>query len=333
MGTKLSPNIALVTTPTRLAGLLSKFGTKGSARFRMQTARASYLNQNLSAAAVVQSDADFDEYVDEDEQYLSAVKTIRNELEGLGYPVVMVPRTYIANFFFEMTEAVVVIGPDGLVANTAKYAGDIPIIGVNPMPERFDGVLLPFQLSQVRQIVRQTLAKKTQTKHVTLGQVTLSDGQSMLAFNDFFIGRGSHVSARYVLYCDGKQETQSSSGVIISTGAGSTGWLSSVYHMACGVGRAIGSSATPPPSIPWDTSELCWVVREPFLSRANQVGLVTGRISDESPLRLESLMPEGGVIFSDGVESDFLEFNSGTIAEVKIAPMRSRLVIQSSRDS
>ncbi|MCM2370562.1 NAD(+)/NADH kinase [Aporhodopirellula aestuarii] len=324
---KLTPNIALVTTPTRLAGLLAKFGTKGSARFRMQTARSTYLSENVSAAAVVHANADFDEYIDEDQRYLSAVKTIRNELEGLGYPVVLVPRNYIASFFFQMTEAVVVVGPDGLVANTAKYAGDIPIIGINPMPDRFDGVLLPFQIAEARRVVHRTLAKKATVRRVTLGEVSLSDGQSMLAFNDFFVGRSSHVSSRYILYSGTKSETHSSSGVIVSTGAGSTGWLSSVYHMTCGISRTLGLDPSSPPHLPWDTNALQWVVREPFLSRSSQVEMVTGQVRSELPLRLESLMPEGGVIFSDGIESDFLDFNSGTIAEFRIAKTQSKLVV------
>lgn len=327
MGTKMSPNIALVTTPTRLAGLLAKFGTKGSARFRIQSARSTYLSENASAAAVVDADADFDEYVDEDQHYAAAVKRIRGDLEGLGYPVVPVARNYISNFYFGMTEAVVVVGPDGLVANTAKYAGDIPIIGVNPMPDRFDGVLLPFQVDDIRKIVRQTLAGRSSVRRVTLGDVTLSDGQSMLAFNDFFIGRSSHVSSRYILYSGNQSETHSSSGVIVSTGAGSTGWLSSVYHMTCGVGRTLGHQSISPPKIPWDTDALCWVVREPFLSRSSQVEMVMGEIRDGIPLRLESLMTEGGVIFSDGIESDYLVFNSGTIAEFQIAKTQSKLVV------
>jgi hypothetical protein len=43
--------------------------------------------------------------------------------------------------------------------------------------------------------------------------------------------------------------------------------------------------------------------------------------------RLESLMPSGGVIFSDGVEADFLRFDSGAIARVGVAPERARLVV------
>ena len=32
---------------------------------------------------------------------------------------------------------------------------------------------------------------------------------------------------------------------------------------------------------------------------------------------VESLMPSGGVIFSDGIESDYLEFNAGAIGRVR----------------
>jgi hypothetical protein len=52
--------------------------------------------------------------------------------------------------------------------------------------------------------------------------------------------------------------------------------------------------------------ELRFVVREPFQSKRTQCGLVAGRIHADQPLRLESQMPAGSVIFSDGVEADFL---------------------------
>ena len=45
------------------------------------------------------------------------------------------------------------------------------------------------------------------------------------------------------------------------------------------------------------------------------------------PLALESHMPAGGVIFSDRVEADHLDFNSGAIANIRIAPEKANLVI------
>ena len=37
-------------------------------------------------------------------------------------------------------------------------------------------------------------------------------------------------------------------------------------------------------------------------------------------------MPSGGTVFSDGIESDFLAFDSGAAAVVRAAPERARLV-------
>jgi hypothetical protein len=38
-------------------------------------------------------------------------------------------------------------------------------------------------------------------------------------------------------------------------------------------------------------------------------------------------MPEDGVIFSDGLENDFIEFNSGAEVTVTIADVRGQLVV------
>ncbi|MDP4265699.1 MAG: hypothetical protein Q8941_24480 [Bacteroidota bacterium] len=44
-----------------------------------------------------------------------------------------------------------------------------------------------------------------------------------------------------------------------------------------------------------------------------QTDLNAGLINNKLGLTIESLMPINGVIFSDGIESDFISFNSGSI--------------------
>jgi hypothetical protein len=77
---------------------------------------------------------------------------------------------------------------------------------------------------------------------------------------------------------------------------------------------------------PWESQHLYYTVREPFPSRSTQTHLVFGRIEGDSPLKLTSQMPDYGVIFSDGVEQDFLEFNSGVAAEVGTSSRVGNLV-------
>jgi hypothetical protein len=162
---------------------------------------------------------------------------------------------------------------------------------------------------------------------VTLAEVNLNDGQKPLAFNGFFIGARSHVSARYTLAYEGHSEPQSSSGVLVSTGAGSTGWLSSIFNMASGIGQLLGAQPQGSLQLPWEDRRLIWAVREPFVSKMSQATLVAGLLNEGRELVLESLMPEGGVIFSDGIEHDFLPFTSGTIARVTTAQQTANLVV------
>ncbi len=228
---------------------------------------------------------------------------------------------------FLRAEVVVVLGQDGLVANTAKYAFDRPIIGVNPDPQRIDGILLPFSPLNVVQTVRRALAGTQRTVDVTMAEVRLNDGQKMLAFNDFFVGRSGHASARYTLRAGTDAEPQSSSGILVCTGAGSTGWMSSVFNMACGIASALGSQLASPRPLGWEDRKLAWAVREPFVSKHSTAKLIVGSLQESDELVVESLMPERGVIFSDGIEDDYLEFNSGSIARLSVATQRAKLAI------
>ncbi|MBC7856920.1 MAG: hypothetical protein IAF94_26110, partial [Pirellulaceae bacterium] len=155
------PSIALVTHPTRLEGLRRRWGTLGQAKFRLKMAHeqedvlraggAGPKTATLRTARQKQvrkpQQADFEEYRREDDVYRQVVDQLESDLQ-IGLPVKRVDRSFIANFDFGTCEVVVVVGQDGLVANTAKYVGSIPIVAVNPDPQRIDGVLLPFQVRE-----------------------------------------------------------------------------------------------------------------------------------------------------------------------------------------
>ncbi len=124
-----------------------------------------------------------------------------------------------------------------------------------------------------------------------------------------------------------RSESQSSSGVLIATGAGSTGWLSSLFNMSEGISRFFGGPQVPRLQLKWDDRQLVWAVREPFRSKHSGIELVVGVLEEADELVIGSQMPESGVIFSDGVEADYLEFNSGTIARFSVSQQRARLVV------
>ena len=161
-----------------------------------------------------------------------------------------------------------------------------------------------------------------------MAEAKLHDGQRLLAFNDFYIGAATHVSSRYQISFNGKSENQSSSGIIISTGAGSTGWLSSIFNMAFNIHKQSNKEdKNVRAKLNWEDEKLIFVVREPFLSKVTGIDIGFGTITKSKNLKIESKMPSNGVIFSDGIESDFLAFNSGSIVEIGVAKEKANLVI------
>lgn len=338
-GTKM---IAVITRETRLEGLKQRWGTASQADFLLEAAvdhEVERRRKARSAKGLAVSEDDFcmiatsaseltdhAAYEEEDETYRKSLRTLMQELD-VDVPVREVDRRYLPNFDFDRCLAVVVIGQDGLVANVAKYVGDLPVIGVNPDPARYDGVLLPFQVSEARVAVLRTIKQKARVEKVTLAEVNTITGQRMLAFNDFFVGCRTHASARYTLEAGSAREPQSSSGVLISTGAGVTGWMSSVFNMAAGVSQFVTGKDVPRLTLARDDRKLMWAVREPFTSRHSSAEQVMGLVNDQEELVIGSQMPTNGVIFSDGIEDDYLEFNSGNIATFTVSQQRARLVV------
>ena len=301
--------VFVITRKTRLAELVERFNTVGQARFYIESAGGN-----------------FGEYEQEDAVYRHAMEMMRRKLPS-DLKVQFLDRSLAPTVLFTENDLIVTLGQDGLVANTAKYVKGQPIIAVNPDPERFDGILLPFLPGQVAEAVGALLSGKMRMREVTMAEARFQDGQRMLAFNDLFLGASSHISARYKITLQGKSEHQSSSGVLVSTGAGSTGWISSVFNMTQGIANAMGGKAPQPIHMQWEDPRLFFVAREPFISKHSSAGLVTGWIADGQDLLLESTMPSGGCVFSDGIEADSIEFNSGAVVRVHRAKEQARLVL------
>ena len=205
-----------------------------------------------------------------------------------------VDRDSLDRFLFAPDDVVLAVGQDGLVANVAKYLAGLE----SEHREESEGFRL-----QRRSMV---LAER-------------EDGQRLLALNEIFVGHRSHQSARYLIRTREGEEHQSSSGVLCASGTGSTGWARSVA-------RQRGLEARLPGG---EESRLAWLVREPFPSVATGVSLDYGELRHAERLEMVSEMPEDGVVFGDGIESDALELVAGQRLRVGLADRTLRLVVRS----
>jgi NAD kinase len=306
--------IVVITRKTGLEELLERFVTKEQARFYLE-----------------HSGLPFEPYEEEQRTHDEALTRLRAALPG-GVRSQFVERSFLPTFAFGERDLVMTLGPDGMVVNVAKYLrGGQPILAFNPDHSTIDGILIPFRVEEAGAAIRTVLRGDYRVREVTMARAQLSDGQSLLAFNDLFVERKTHISARYHLTHGRRSENQSSSGIIVSKGAGSTGWLSSVLNGAAGVVEPFAGKKAAAPvregfRFAWDAPRLCFSVREPFVSKASAAGIVWGDVRAGEKLEVISQMPQDGVIFSDGVETDYLAFDSGAIASISVADEKARLV-------
>lgn len=303
--------IYIIKRDTTLESIIKRYNTIQQAKFYIESIGGT-----------------FDDYVQEHDTYQQSVQRLYEQLDAIGY-VQVLDRNYVPNCVFGPEDIVTVIGQDGMVVNTMKYLEDQPLIGINPDCERWDGILLPFQVEEVKEVTMDVIRNKHTVDQVSMARVDLNDGRSLHAVNDFYIGSKSHVSSRYHITINNQSENQSSSGIIVSTGMGSTGWMASVLTGAGGVQGYMTKNPVDWSTryqLPWDSRTLLYAVREPFPSKRTKVGLTFGKVEADEAFNIQSHMPEDGVIFSDGIESDYLEFTAGMTASITIASQKGHLV-------
>ena len=298
--------IVIVTKKTLLEELIERYNTRDQAKFYLE-----HLGE------------DFARYQRQHDRYQSARAQLKATLPR-GARVQWIERAILPTFGFGEGDTVVALGPDGLVVNLAKYLRGQTVVAFNPDPAHIDGVLLPFRVEAAPAVWKRAGSGDLPVTNVTMARAQTADGQTLLAVNDLFLGAQSHVAARYKISYRGRTESQISSGVIVSTGAGSTGWRRSIVcgaHKLCGEGERGETDYR----FPLDANKLEFCVREPFESLSSGADLVAGTIERDEALDLVSQMPQGGVIFGDGVTEDFIEWNAGVEVKIGVADEVLRL--------
>jgi NAD kinase len=293
------PRVVVVTRPSEYQLLLATHGTREQARF--------FLGSRGQAIEPIQ--AAHEAFVAARHEVLGAIPT--------SWRQAAIERSILHRFLFEPGDLVVVIGQDGLVANVAKYLQGQIVIGIDPAPGCNAGVLVRHRAKHAAKLLQAGARGRLRVEARTMVQVALDDGQSLVALNELYIGHPRHQSARYRLTCSLGSERHSSSGVVVTTGTGATGW-------ACSIVRERFHETFPLPE-PEDP-QLAFFVREAWPSPTTGTQLTQGLIRPGEALELVSELDEG-VVFGDGIEDDRLEFRWGVRASIRVAERHLRLAL------
>lgn len=300
--------VVIIKKKTRLEELVARFNTADQAKFYVE-----------------HMGADFKDYQEEHEVYYEALEVVRSNAKAYAR-VQEIDKEYVPNMIFGAKDIVITFGQDGLVVNAMKYLNGQPLIGVNSDPQRWNGDLSVFHPDDMREVIPAVIENDYRATDVTMAKACTKDGQELYAVNDFFVGVEDHTSARYQLSWGKITENQSSSGIIISTPLGFSGWHKSVLAQFRGMAKAFGLGDIKERPVGWHEQELVYQVREPFPSVNTCAELVYGSIAGKEKLKVVSNMPEKGIVFSDGVLEDGIEFRSGMEVTIEVADRTGKLV-------
>lgn len=296
----LAPRVVVVRRRTELDELLDRHGTRGQAEFFLRDR-----GRTLDSAQA------------EHEQVNDALRVVSATIPA-GWRRGGVERGDLHRFLFDAGDIVVVVGQDGLVANVAKYLHDQPVIGIDPQPGINPGVLVRHRPDAAASLMALAAKGQATVERRTMVQAGLDDGQNLIALNEIFVGHTSHQSARYRLTAPdaSASERQSSSGLIVATGTGSTGWCASIAAER-------GSQLRAP--MPTERA-LAWFVREAWPSPATGTSRTEGVLAQQERLRVVA-EAENLVVFGDGLEADRLLTTWGQEITVGVAERQLALIV------
>ncbi|MDQ4087435.1 MAG: hypothetical protein M3177_05435 [Pseudomonadota bacterium] len=293
----LSPRAVFVTRETDYELLLARHATREQARF--------FLESRGDRLDVLEARHDM----------FRETLRIARALVPEEWRQAQVRRADFDRFLFAPEDVVVAVGQDGLVANVAKYLDRQPVLGINPAPDLYDGILVRVPLLALREALPAAAAGAAAVERRTMVEAVLDNGERLLALNEVFVGHRSHQSARYRIAAGGEDEDQSSSGLIAASGTGATGWA-----------RSIMEATRKRLNVGIEEPAIAYFVREPFPSVSTGTRVRAGKVGGGG-FSVTSRMNDGGVIFADGIEQDFIPFDWGRQVRIRPADRRLSLVV------
>jgi len=215
-------------------------------------------------------------------------------------------------------------GDDFFKLVTHHIEGSLPILGVNSDPSSSVGALLPITIEELPEALKRLEKGDYRIDPWTRISLRMNGVECGSAINDIVLGkRDFRLTSRHELEYQGVKVMQRSSGILISTGVGSTGWYASA-------GLYLGDHDR---SFPKTARYARFELREPSVTVTEVDGkrvtrlpdLVEGTLVENETLRITSLNDDEGLACRDSFDS--VPFPRGAVAEISIDPNPCHVII------
>lgn len=242
------------------------------------------------------------------DKHFCMVERVVSFLRREGMEVTPVKRAQLKEI--KNADLVITIGGDGTFLDTAHFVRDIPMWGINSTPTHSAGFLMSAIPENFEQ--RWRLLVKGKLPVLKLQRLwVLVNGKKLpeLVLNDVLIAHTNPASvSRYEFRVGNKKEEQKSSGLWVSTAAGSTAAT-----------RSAGGKV-----LPTESKQIQFIVRELYHGRGRRYQLAKGIVSPKITISATSQMHEAGC-YLDGPRV-WYPVRYGDRVEVKSAKQPLRVI-------
>ena len=257
-----------------------------------------------TAKRIIAADAEHQRTVNEVRKILKKRRIVFGEVAASKLNATLKRQLAAANL-------IVTVGGDGTALMTSHYIRAGALLGVNSAPG--DSVGHFCSVNRTNFAERLDAILNTSWSPIELARLqVLFDDKPLpeLALNDVLIAHPiPAATTRYLIEIGARAEEHRSSGIWISTAAGSTAGILSAG------GKRMNLRSR----------QMQYLIRELYREPEREYQLTRGQISPDTELTIASKMPEGR-LFIDGARTAY-EFPFGTRAHIKIADQSLRIFL------
>lgn len=227
----------------------------------------------------------------------STLEIVKNTLKKYKKNYKISVRENLNKKLFKNKNLIIAVGGDGTFLRASHFIfNKTPILGVNSDPKHKEGFFMDAEGKDFEEKFKRILEgnytiRKLNRLEAYIGKKRVQE----LALNEFYISsEKEYRTARYYLTVRGKRERQKSSGIIISTSAGSYAWM-----------KSAGGK-----QLPLDSDRFEYIVREPYSCRITpKCKLVNGILSKKEKIMVEFEFSNGTLI-ADSLSKEY-RFKAG----------------------
>ena len=212
---------------------------------------------------------------------------------------------------FQNRDLIIAVGGDGTFLRAAQFVGSQLMLGVNADVKSKEGFFMSSNKINFEAILKKIIGNKMKIRAFPRLAAYIN-GQKIAtpALNEFFIGpKKAYHAAKYLVQSGNKRERQKSSGILVTTPAGSYAW-----------GRACN---TRPMNL--DSENFQFVIREPYEGKVfRNYKLKNGILKPSQKVKIFSEMLDG-IIVADSVGKEH-SFKNGSKAAVRLSGNKLNVV-------